>query len=298
MYEVDDLNQRYDSRLPPVDPSLTKCSFAASDMEKDETAHLKSRIAELEGFIREFKKKPHPRWAAELLKSPTLSIAKALAGPTEEGSNANARRDSISSSSDLSSPTRTRSLSTTASTSSMPATPRDQLDVPVLLTSPASDLPSFLFTSHSDKQAPFLSLPSSDDTDDFDAFLSASSASLRESEITNPGPEDDLERVFAQILQCDAKQPTPLQIPGQLLSLSASASASSQKCHCVKKSSAYSVVLELAPHIRRALDALSALPEHGDSPMNEACDYFKQLQSLDAATSYVSPQLLLKLASV
>ena len=84
--------------------------------------------------------------------------------------------------------------------------------------------------------------------------------------------EDIFERVFSQILQCDAKPASTVQ---------------NSRCQCMQKSSAYSVVLELAPYVRRALDALNALPEHQNSLSFGTCSYLKHLQDLDATTSCV-----------
>ena len=58
----------------------------------------------------------------------------------------------------------------------------------------------------------------------------------------------------------------------------------SRQCQCMKKSSAYSVILELAPHIHKAFNALHALPEHAFPLYEEPCEYFEHLKSLDSAT--------------
>ncbi len=90
------------------------------------------------------------------------------------------------------------------------------------------------------------------------------------------------EHVFAQILQSDAKRAAAAQDP----SSAPHHQHQHHPCECVKSSSVYSVVLELAPHIRRALDALSALPEH--QRREGRCEYFGNLQGLDDSTAYVS----------
>lgn len=83
-----------------------------------------------------------------------------------------------------------------------------------------------------------------------------------------PSENDMFERVFSQILhteECDSMQ--------------------FSHCDCMKKSSAYSVVLTLAPHVRRALDSLTALPEHRSSGLTGSCDYYQKLRNLDSAIS-------------
>ena len=292
-------------------------SFAnTTELNRDETAHLKSRIAELEGFIREFKKKPHPKWAAELLRSPALAGLSGAASNSEKEAKTTPNSDANDTGDDqrgasspvgsLETPSTSRdrsfSNSTVSLSSPLPATPREsaQQDIPILLTTPpnGTEIPSFLFTpqhqlsdsgrgAHS--PAPFLSLPRAvDESDELNVFLSVGSGLHDGDDLSNPGPEDDLERVFAQILQCDiAKRPPALHIPPnqRLDTPTIPAATQVQKCQCARKSSAYSVILELAPHIRRALDALSALPEHGET--NDTCDYFKRLQHLEMATRYV-----------
>ena len=81
---------------------------------------------------------------------------------------------------------------------------------------------------------------------------------------------DTLDQVFAQILQQEER----------------SASQPVYNCQCVKEASAYSSVLELVPHLRRALDALSSIPEHQAQLAGfDTCYYLSQLKSLNEAIS-------------
>lgn len=79
---------------------------------------------------------------------------------------------------------------------------------------------------------------------------------------------DMFERVFSQIMhqeECENMRPG--------------------YCECMKKSSAYSVVLALAPHVRRALDSLTALPDHRSAGLHGSCEYYQKLRDLDSAIS-------------
>ncbi|KAH8106664.1 hypothetical protein DFH11DRAFT_1229987 [Phellopilus nigrolimitatus] len=246
VYEVDDVSQR--------------------DSAKDETTHLKGRIAELEGFIREYKKKPHPRWAADLKKEPRFP---ALSRPRSDTSSDS---DSLCDIKDGQSfdPNDTMSSATSPSGSeSIPSTPSAHSDGPVFLTS--QDSVSSLLFSGSDGMPSLSAGPSitfdsttgSAAADDIDAIFSFNGVGLSNDD------NESFERVFSQIMQQDAHR---------------HAGAMSE-CQCMKKSSAYSVLLELAPHVRRALDALVALPEHHETRLNGPCDYLKHLQGLDSSIS-------------
>lgn len=237
---------------------------------KDETIRLKERIAELEGFIREFKRKPHPRWAADLKRralSSTSTPARSEAGSDDEDMpDVPEIKDFLSSKSDV-------SFSTAVSPCpvSAPSTPpplehnksvflTDQDNVSSFLYSGASDMP-MLSPDTPVVGDPMATAPFRDGiaNDDLLGF--------------NTGPafsdeNDMLERVFSQILHQEECE-----------------SVHFGSCDCMKKSSAYSVVLALAPHVRRALDSLTAMPEHRPSGLNGHCDYYQRLRELDAAIS-------------
>ena len=80
--------------------------------------------------------------------------------------------------------------------------------------------------------------------------------------------------VFAQIVQTEERR---MAKDGQTSAVFS--------CECMKKSSAYSVALELAPHVRKALDSLGALPEHQDARLQSSCEYVQSLKNLDTTTS-------------
>ena len=83
------------------------------------------------------------------------------------------------------------------------------------------------------------------------------------------GKEEDrtLARVFSQVLQSEMRTPS--------------------SCKCMKGSSAYSVILELAPHLRRALEVMRSFPEHSSSSSHNTCSYLNRLQDLNSSISYV-----------
>jgi len=163
---------------------------------------------------------------------------------------------------------------------SAPPTPPPQETEPVFLTS-QDNVPAFLFSGS--PNMPMLA----PDT----AIEPMASAALRrgggsEDLFGFPGSSfsdgnDMLERVFSQILhqeECEATSPV-------------------SSCECMKKSSAYSVVLALAPHVRRALDSLTALPEHRSPQLHGSCDYYSCLRELDSAISAVVESVSTSLTS-
>ena len=257
-----------------------------SDGEKDETSHLKDRIAELEGFIREFKKKPHPRWLDD--------------GPT-------GKRDSSSSSPSLTAiqpftqvdQSRPDAPEDTpmATPGSDQLTPPNHSSNPVLLspqgTSESSSssgsgtkLPEFLLMCTGLDSSPATASGSSNSQPSPEAHSDFSSALFPFGNygVGVGGGDVGFEHAFAQILHNDARR--------------ALAQGPSYTCQCVKKSSVYSVVLELAPHIRRAVDALAALPGHNANPANgsfnpnPSCEYYSYLRNLDNTTSCVPPPFI------
>ena len=82
-----------------------------------------------------------------------------------------------------------------------------------------------------------------------------------------------LDRVFARLMEQDARDMF----------------TSNRDCGCAKQPSAYSAVLELAPHLRRALSALRSAPEHHTqlSEFGSPCYYLTQLQNLTESISWV-----------
>ncbi|KAI5115407.1 hypothetical protein M0805_005349 [Coniferiporia weirii] len=254
VYEVDDVSQR--------------------DTGKDETTHLKNRIAELEGFIREYKRKPHPRWAADMKRTPCFSASPPPRSDIESDA------ESSSGAKDAPSFDSNDALDATSPTSEfVPATPPTHNNEPIFLT--GQDSASFLFSgptgiSPLPSDSPFdidstgggTARESIDDMLGFDTGLSGDDNEM-------------LERVFSQILHQDACRSADAE----------------HDCQCMKKSSAYSVVLALAPHVRRALDALNALPEHRAPRLVESCNYLKHLRELDLAISAVVESVSTSLSS-
>ena len=91
--------------------------------------HLKERIAELEGFIREFKKKPHPRWTEDRPRSSAMSSRSSpQPDPTSE--------DSINPAWSSPPPRADDNTSSLSSPSSLLLTPPMQGGDPVILSSP------------------------------------------------------------------------------------------------------------------------------------------------------------------
>ncbi|KLO07526.1 hypothetical protein SCHPADRAFT_894583 [Schizopora paradoxa] len=245
VYEVDDLNQR--------------------NVDQDETVHLKERIAELEGFIREFKKKPHPRWADD---HPRRSATSSRSSPQPDPMSESSINPSWSSPS----PRADDNGSSASSPSSLLLTPPMQGGDPIILSSPPK-----LSGLQTNNSLSLSSCPPYDVdslrhvADDFASLLPFSNLGLSSDE------GGALERAFAQILQSDAKRASAQE--------ASSTFHQHYSCQCAKSSSVYSVVLELAPHVRRALDALSALPEHQRN--RDSCEYFGNLHGLDNSTAAI-----------
>lgn len=180
--------------------------------------------------------------------------------------------ESVTDNDDTPSPTFSASQTcSSSSASSAPPTPISMEDDSIILTTPAGfSFPSFNPNRGGGGVAsnPTLSL---DDTPSLFTGQKEIESLLSMGELGAGGGDDVFERVFSQILQYDAKMANNTQ---------------SSRCQCMQKSSAYSVVLELAPYVKRALDALNALPEHQNSLSFSTCKYLKHLQDLDEATSY------------
>ncbi|THH07457.1 hypothetical protein EW145_g3367 [Phellinidium pouzarii] len=246
VYEVDDASQR--------------------STDKDENSHLKNRIAELEGFIREYKRKPHPRWATvEPKKGSELSSSSPPV--SDAGSEAESPFETKES---LSFDSNDSVTSASSPCELVPHTPPAHSKEPVFLTG-QDNVSSFLFSGDD-------SLSSLQSGTSFNLRSGQVSASHREGiddmvgfdNVILPGDENEVfERVFSQILQQDACRSAKAE----------------NACQCMNKSSAYSVVLSLAPHVRRALDALGALPEHRALQMGESCRYLKHVKDLESVIS-------------
>ncbi|TDL17426.1 hypothetical protein BD410DRAFT_776198 [Rickenella mellea] len=238
VYEVDDPTQRV--------------------VESDETLHLKARIAELEGFIREFKKKPLHRWLSE---SPSFD-------PADEGQLQLPSSSGLPPS-DIQSEVNIGMIGDSSNISSpdiSPVTPPDD-DCPDLR------LPSLMLQENSNP-TPKCALPL-----DFtslstgDGPLDMSSLFVDTNLSGGKVGGDQFDNVFADILQYDIEN-------------TLDASARQQNCDCMKNSIAFATIMELAPHLRSALDVLRTLPDH-DTHCTTACDIVQRIQDLCMSTSNV-----------
>ncbi|KAL5525473.1 hypothetical protein ACEPAG_6809 [Sanghuangporus baumii] len=243
VYEVDDINRR--------------------DPAQDEVLLLKNRIAELEGFIREFKRKPHPRTITR--RNRADSTASSLPGSDNGGDSdscQNSRHSVTSIVSRTSSP-----VGSSSESENDPRTPSALENETVFLTStgcPTSPLSSP--STSSNRSATLTSDPARTDLDcimDIDSTFDFGSTELMCDD------NDTLERVFARIIEQDA--------------------TSDHDCGCVRHHSAYSSIVELAPHLHRALSALRSAPEHHAqvSEFSSPCFYLSHLQSMTDAISSI-----------
>lgn len=239
VYEVDDVSQR--------------------SADKDEVAHLKNRIAELEGFIREFKRKPHPRWSNDL-RNRHQSIPSSP--QSENGMD--------SDTSDIQNPPGLDNSDSCASLNSpssdnVPHTPSGTRACPTFFGG-QQDATLSEFPEATKVQTPYIEQSSiaefSTSHADFDHIFGFDDCSLLPRE-----DDSTLARVFSQVLQAEMRAPA--------------------MCKCMKGSSAYSVILELAPHLRRALDAMSSFPEHNASSSHISCSYLNMLQELSSSVTSV-----------
>ncbi|KAL5486332.1 hypothetical protein ACEPAI_7378 [Sanghuangporus weigelae] len=245
VYEVDDLNRR--------------------DPTQDEVLLLKNRIAELEGFIREFKRKPHPRTITRRKRAD--STASSLPG-SDNGGDSDSCQDSRHSVTTIASRT-SSPIESSSESDNDPRTPSALENETVLLTS--TGCATSPLSSPSTSSNRFATLTTSSDPAktgsgcimDIDSTFDFGSTGLMCDD------NDTLERVFARIIEQDA--------------------TSNRDCGCVRHHSAYSSIFELAPHLRRALSALRSAPEHHEqvSEFSSPCFYLSQLQSLTDAISSI-----------
>ncbi|EJD07164.1 uncharacterized protein FOMMEDRAFT_118278 [Fomitiporia mediterranea MF3/22] len=249
VYEVDDINRR--------DPS------------QNEVTLLKNRIAELEGFIREYKRKPHPRLSTNAKKRFGSSI------PSGLGFDNGAESDSSSDSKDARSlrPIRVTSYAESSSESdNLPCTPSVQGDEPVFLTAQTSDVPPQSTSGSSISQSgdldfsPDILKSMANSAMDIDVIFDFASNGF------GPGEGDALERVFARIMEQDSQNASHVS-----------------QCQCREQPSARSILRELTPHLRRALDSMRSSPEHqAESPeFGSSCSLFGQLQHIHEMISSI-----------
>ena len=243
-----------------------RAHYFSRDPAQDEARLLKNRIAELEGFIREFKRKPHPRTV--IRRKRTDSTASSLPGPDSGGDSDSCQESHLSMAAVV---TNTSSPNESSSESDNdPRTPAALENEPVFLTNtgcPTSPLSTPCSISNRFVELATSSDPTKTGTDgvmDIDSPFDFGSAGLMCDD------NDTLERVFARILEQDA--------------------TSNRDCNCAKHPSAYSAILELAPHLRRALSALRSAPEHNAqvSDFSSSCFFLSQLQTLTDSISCVN----------
>ncbi|OCB85176.1 hypothetical protein A7U60_g7802 [Sanghuangporus baumii] len=245
VYEVDDINRR--------------------DPAQDEVLLLKNRIAELEGFIREFKRKPHPRTITRRKRANSTSSS--LPG-SDNGGDSDSCQDSRHSVMTIVSRTSSPNESSSESDND-PRTPSALENEPVFLTS--TGCPTSPLSSPSTSSNRFATLTTSSDPakTGSDCIMDIDSTFDFRSTGLMCDDNDTLERVFARIIEQDV--------------------TSNHDCGCVKHHLAYSSIFELVPHLRRALSALRSAPEHHAqvSEFSSPCFYLSQLQSLTDAISSI-----------
>lgn len=258
VYEVDDPTQRNNA--------------------SDEKIHLRSRIAELEGVIREMKNKPHPRWAQKPADSPGTSqssdedgyVSKLLDKPLESGP-VHLTVPDLKAAQGPPSPGMAPSCETTL-------TAENHYHNTFSLPSPPSSLTS---------ESPVLNrgtLPSQANNE-----LSRSNASITGHSTVSIAPNSSLEPtgfeegIYGHLL--DQIMRTDKAIASSRYDPTTSRFKINATCGCIDNAMVYNNLLELSVRLRKAVESLGRVPEHHSRNFEVECRLYDKICELDKLTS-------------
>ncbi|KAG2079002.1 hypothetical protein BDR04DRAFT_997788 [Suillus decipiens] len=271
VYEVDDPSQRTDVR--------------------DESLHLRQRVAELEGVIRELKNKPHPRWVQEN-STPEVeferchSHSRSAAEQQRTGQQTQTKSTSSSSTSPLSTSSSSTACSTSGPRGESHPSPRLPSSPHARLTSTFPRSPTDL-TNTSLPYFPYFSGTSTPLNTPSPPIMILTDEHARTRALT-PGEQPlagelDFLMSYSGLIGCEDNLGYNI-INGHLddtyLSEHCYGTSAHSYCGCLTEGSSYNVVLELSLRLRKAADILKRSAYHHLGSNN--CALNQRIMELDS----------------